>query len=150
MSMSRRKLIEQEPPMEGKASRGFGKPSDLGRIDIALRPAVDDAHSAVRQHGHVHEEIDVGDDVLFAQAVRGQRANDPVVTDIVIRQRRIFDVTKRREAIDDLQRYLAKQQYCVQLPSGIYVAVWDGALKNYGPNLGYDYGGRLMAAWLDR
>ena len=29
-------------------------------------------------------------------------------------------------------------------------AVWDGALKNYGPNLGYDYGGRLMAAWLDR
>ena len=38
----------------------------------------------------------------------------------------------------------------VQLPSGIYVAVWDGALKNYGPNLGYDYGGRLMAAWLDR
>ena len=31
----------------------------------------------------------------------------------------------------------------------------DGAksqipVKNYGPNLGYDYGGRLMAAWLDR
>ena len=33
---------------------------------------------------------------------------------------------------------------------GIYVAVWDGALKNYGPNLGFDYGGRLVAAWLDR
>ena len=32
----------------------------------------------------------------------------------------------------------------------IYIAVWDGALKNYGPNLGYDYGGRLLAAWLDR
>jgi hypothetical protein len=28
--------------------------------------------------------------------------------------------------------------------------VWEGALKNYGPNMGYDYGGRLMAAWLDR
>jgi hypothetical protein len=28
--------------------------------------------------------------------------------------------------------------------------VWDGALKNYGPNLGYDDGGRLVAAWLDR
>jgi len=28
--------------------------------------------------------------------------------------------------------------------------VWEGALKNYGPNLGSDYGGRLMAAWLDR
>jgi hypothetical protein len=32
----------------------------------------------------------------------------------------------------------------------VYVAVWDRALKNYGPNLGYDYGGRLLAAWLDR
>ena len=24
------------------------------------------------------------------------------------------------------------------------------SLKNYGPNLGFDYGDRLMAAWLDR
>ena len=32
----------------------------------------------------------------------------------------------------------------------VYVAVWEGALKNYGPNMGYDYGGRLLAAWLDR
>ena len=30
------------------------------------------------------------------------------------------------------------------------IEVWDGALKNYAPNLGYDYGGRLVAAWLDR
>jgi len=28
--------------------------------------------------------------------------------------------------------------------------VWDAAVKNYGPNLGYDWGGRLLAAWLDR
>jgi len=36
------------------------------------------------------------------------------------------------------------------MPSLIYVAAWDGALKNYGPNLGYDYDGRLLQAWLDR
>jgi ABC-type transport system substrate-binding protein len=35
-------------------------------------------------------------------------------------------------------------------PSTVPISVWDGALKNYAPNLGYDYGGRLMAAWLDR
>jgi hypothetical protein len=35
-------------------------------------------------------------------------------------------------------------------PSPIHVAAWDGALKNYAPNIGYDYAGRLMAAWLDR
>jgi peptide/nickel transport system substrate-binding protein len=76
--------------------------------------------------------------------------NDPVVTDLLVRQRRTFDVPKRREIVAEIQRYLATQQYYVQLPSAVYVAVWDGALKNYGPNLGYDYGGRLMASWLDR
>jgi hypothetical protein len=38
----------------------------------------------------------------------------------------------------------------VQLASTVIIAVWDGALENYGPNLGHDYGGRLVAAWLDR
>ena len=76
--------------------------------------------------------------------------NDPVVADMLVRQRRTSDVAKRREIIYDIQRHLAKQQYYVQIPSGIYIAVWEGALKNYGPNMGYDYGGRLMAAWLDR
>jgi hypothetical protein len=66
------------------------------------------------------------------------------------RQRRTHEVAKRRELLHDIQRYLAKQQYYAFVPSGIYVAVWDGALKTYGPNVGYDYGGRLMAAWLDR
>jgi peptide/nickel transport system substrate-binding protein len=32
----------------------------------------------------------------------------------------------------------------------VYVAVWEGALKNYAPSFGYDYGGRLIAAWLER
>jgi len=95
------------------------------------------------------------DNFLYGMHYPGEQKNqsrvdDPVVTDFLVRQRRTFDVAKRREIIADLQRYLATQQYYVQLPSGVYVAVWDGALKNYGPNLGYDYGGRLMAAWLDR
>lgn len=76
--------------------------------------------------------------------------NDPAVTDLLVRQRRTAEPAKRREVLFDLQRHLAKQQYYVQMPSAVTVAVWDGALKNYGPNLGYDYGGRLLAAWLDR
>jgi peptide/nickel transport system substrate-binding protein len=76
--------------------------------------------------------------------------NDPVVADLLLRQRGTFDLAKRREIIYEIQRYLAKQQYYVQTSSGVYVAVSDAALKNYGPNLGYDYGGRLVAAWLDR
>jgi peptide/nickel transport system substrate-binding protein len=95
------------------------------------------------------------DNFLFGQYYPGEtknqsHSNDPVVADMLVRQRRTFDVAKRREIIHEIQRYLAKQQYYVQLASGIYVAAWEGAVKNYGPNLGYDYGGRLMAAWLDR
>ena len=92
---------------------------------------------------------------LYGMHYPGEQKNqshvsDPVVTDLLVRQRRTFDVPKRRDIVAEIQRYLATQQYYVQLPSAVYVAVWDGALKNYGPNLGYDYGGRLMAAWLDR
>ena len=36
------------------------------------------------------------------------------------------------------------------MPSAVYIGVWEGALKNYAPSFGYDYGGRLMAAWLER
>jgi ABC-type transport system substrate-binding protein len=95
------------------------------------------------------------DNVLFCyylpvEQKNQSHVNDPVVTDLLVRQRRTFDVAKRRDVIHDLQRHLAKQQYYTQTVSQIYTAVWEGALKNYGPNLGFDYGGRLVAAWLDR
>jgi hypothetical protein len=73
-----------------------------------------------------------------------------VLDDMLVRQRRAMDAKRRREVINDIQRHLAKQQYYVHSPGPSYIAVWDGALKNYGPNLGYDYGGRLASAWLDR
>jgi peptide/nickel transport system substrate-binding protein len=95
------------------------------------------------------------DTFLYGQYYPGQprnqsHINDPQAADLLVRQRRTADPAKRREIIYDIQRYLARQQYYVQLNSGVYVAVWDAALKNYGPNLGYDFGGRLVAAWLDR
>ena len=95
------------------------------------------------------------DNFLSATHLPGESKNqshvdDPVLTDLLVRQRRTLDAVKRRELLHEIQRYLAKQQYYVQLPSAVNIGVWDGALKNYGPNLGYDYGGRLVAAWLDR
>jgi len=95
------------------------------------------------------------DNFLYGQYYPGELKNqshidDPVVADMLVRQRRTGDVAKRRELIYEIQRHLAKQQYYVQMPSLVYIAVWEGGLKNYGPNLYYDYGGRLMAAWLDR
>ena len=87
---------------------------------------------------------------LPGEAKNQSHVNDPVLTDLLVRQRRTFDVAKRRDLLHEIQRYLAKQQYYIQIASGVNIFVWDGALKNYGPNLGYDYGGRLAAAWLDR
>ena len=95
------------------------------------------------------------DNVLFATHAPNEGRNrshvtDPVLLDLLTRQRRAFDRSKRRELIHEIQRYLARQQYYVHMPSPTYVAVWDQALKNYGPNLGFDYGGRLVGAWLER
>jgi len=95
------------------------------------------------------------DSFLYGQYYPGQpknqsRVNDPALSGMLARQRRIPDVVRRRELIYEIQRYLASQQYYLQMPASLYVAVWDPALKNFGPNLGYDYGGRLTAAWLDR
>jgi peptide/nickel transport system substrate-binding protein len=95
------------------------------------------------------------DNFLFGQYYTGEPRNrshvaDPALDDLLVRQRRTMDLKRRKEAINDTQRHLAKQQYYVHAPGGTYVAVWDNALKNYNPNLGYDYGGRLVAAWLER
>ena len=95
------------------------------------------------------------DNFLFGQYYSGEIRNrshvkDTVLDDLLVRQRRTSDVGKRRDVIHEIQRHLAKQQYYVHAPSGVYIGVWDSALKNYGPNIGYDYGGRLQAAWLDR
>ena len=95
------------------------------------------------------------DNFLFGPYMPGELKNqshvdDPVLTDMLIRQRRTADVAKRREVLHDIQRHLAKQQYYVYAPSAVYIGVWDGTLKNYWPNLGYDWGGRVTAAWLDR
>jgi peptide/nickel transport system substrate-binding protein len=95
------------------------------------------------------------DNFLYGQYYTGEprnrsHVNDLVLDDLLVRQRRTSEVKERRDILYQIQRHLARQQYYVHVPSGSYIAVWDGVLKNYGPNLGYDYGGRMRAAWLDR
>jgi peptide/nickel transport system substrate-binding protein len=95
------------------------------------------------------------DNFLYGQYFPGEvknqsHSNDAVVADLLARQRRTLDVAKRRELIHEIQRHLARQQYYVQLPSVVAIGVWESALTNYAPNLGFDYGGRLVAAWLNR
>jgi peptide/nickel transport system substrate-binding protein len=76
--------------------------------------------------------------------------NDPKLTEMIKLQRRTFDVPKRRAIIYDIQRYVAEQGYFGVSGSAKVVSAWDAHVKNFAPNNGYDYGGRLMAAWIDR
>jgi ABC-type transport system substrate-binding protein len=74
--------------------------------------------------------------------------DDPKLNEMLRLQRRTLDVAKRREIVYDIQRYLAEQAYYTFGPSVSTVAAWDPRVKNFSPNIGHDYGGRLMAAWL--
>jgi peptide/nickel transport system substrate-binding protein len=76
--------------------------------------------------------------------------NDPKLTDMIKLQRRTFDVPKRKQVIFDIQRYLADQALFGPDGSIKILSAWDAHIKNYMPNNGFDYGGRLMAAWIDK
>jgi peptide/nickel transport system substrate-binding protein len=79
-----------------------------------------------------------------------QNVDDSKLTDMIKLQRKTFDTTKRREIVFDIQRHVAEQGYFGIGGSAKVVSAWDAHVRNFGPNNGYDYGGRMMAAWLDK
>jgi peptide/nickel transport system substrate-binding protein len=76
--------------------------------------------------------------------------NDPKLTEMIKLQRRTHDVAKRKQVIFDIQRFLGEQALFGSNGSIKIISAWDAHVKNYGPNNGFDYGGRLMAAWIDK
>ena len=84
------------------------------------------------------------------QALNASGVNDPKLTEMIKLQRRTFNVAKRREIVYDIQRYISQHVYVIYGPSVMPVVAWEPYVRNFGPNIGHDYGGRLMAAWLDR
>ena len=97
----------------------------------------------------------IADISLYNSHIPGEPLNasgvdDPKLTELIRLQRRTLDVAKRREIVYDIQRYLAEQVYYAFGPSGSAVAAWEPRVKNWAPNIGQDYGGRLMAAWLSK
>jgi peptide/nickel transport system substrate-binding protein len=84
------------------------------------------------------------------QPLNAQGINDPKLTEMIKLQRRTFNVAKRREIIYDIQRHVSQQVWGLYGPSPSAVSAWEPYVKNFAPNIGHDYGGRLMVAWLDR
>jgi peptide/nickel transport system substrate-binding protein len=76
--------------------------------------------------------------------------NDATITAMLKEQRRTKDLEARKKLIYDIQRYAAEQQYYIYLHSSMTTGSWQPYVKNYAPNLSFDYGGRAAALWLDR
>jgi peptide/nickel transport system substrate-binding protein len=94
-------------------------------------------------------------DTYFAPFLPGEPlnssgVNDPKLTEMIKLQRRTFDDKKRREIVYDIQRHASQQVYYAYNASVSAVGAWMPYVKNFGPNIGHDYGGRLMVAWLDK
>ncbi len=97
----------------------------------------------------------VADAYLYGFHLPGQAFNTAGVDDsklarMILLQRSTSDRAKRRELVCDIQRYLAEQAYYLYGPSATAIAAWEPYVKNFAPNLGHDYGGRLMVSWLDK
>jgi ABC-type transport system substrate-binding protein len=95
------------------------------------------------------------DSVLYGayapdQARNSGHINDPKLTALLKEQRRTVDLEARRQIIFAIQRYVAEQQYYIYTHSAMVTGSWQPYVKNYMPNLTFDYGSRVAALWLDR
>ena len=88
--------------------------------------------------------------LLPGEPLNSSGVNDAKLTEMIKLQRRTFDDKKRREIVYDIQRHVAQQVYYGFGASVSCVAAWMPYVKNFGPNIGHDMGGRLMAAWMDK
>ncbi len=76
--------------------------------------------------------------------------NDPTITAMLKEQRRTKDLEARKHLFFAFQRYEAEQQYYVYANTIMVTGSWQPYVKNYAPNLTFDYGSRAAALWLDR
>jgi peptide/nickel transport system substrate-binding protein len=95
------------------------------------------------------------DSVLYGMYAPDQprnsgHVNDPTLTAMLKEQRHTPDLAARKKLIFDIQRYVAAQQYYVYTNSIMITGTWQPYVKNYAPNLTFDFGGRTAALWLDR
>jgi peptide/nickel transport system substrate-binding protein len=76
--------------------------------------------------------------------------NDPTITAMLKEQRRTKDLEARQKIIFAIQRYAAEQQYYVYTSSSMITGSWQPYVKNFAPNLTFDFGSRVAALWLEK
>jgi peptide/nickel transport system substrate-binding protein len=129
-----------ETDLKLKEYGAFITTTQLGKFDkmaVGLRGGSNDVDSYFRVY-------------LPGEPLNSAGVNDPKLTEMIRLQRRTFDTAKRREIVYDIQRYVSQQAYYLFDASVSAVAAWKPSVKNFGPNVGHDVGGRVMGAWLDK
>jgi peptide/nickel transport system substrate-binding protein len=95
------------------------------------------------------------DDFLFGRFYPELSTNQSRVTDaelakMLIAQRREMDPKKRKQIVDDIQRYLADKAYYVYVPQWPQYVAHPPYVKGFRHHDGYGLGMRLVYTWLDK
>jgi peptide/nickel transport system substrate-binding protein len=95
------------------------------------------------------------DDFLFGRFYPELPTNqshvaDAELTRMLVAQRREMDVKKRKQIVDDIQRYLADKAYYVYVPQWPQYVAHPPYVKGFLHHDGYGLGMRLAFTWLDR
>ena len=103
--------------------------------------------------GGITPFLDV-DDWLYGAFYPGQPNNrghvdDPELNPMLIAQRRELDHDKRKQIVDDIQRYLADKAYYVYIPQGAVYHVHRARLKGFAPKIAHTMVHKLIGAWLE-
>jgi len=75
---------------------------------------------------------------------------DAELNKLLVGQRRELDPKKRKEIIDDIQRYLADKAYYVYVPNPPQYVSHPPYVKGFTHHDGFGLGPRLLFTWLDR
>ena len=95
------------------------------------------------------------DDWLYGAFFPEQPNNRSNVADaelnkMLVAQRRELDPKKRKQIVDDIQRYLADKAYYVYLPSLAWHVAHPPYVKGFRFHDGFGLGPRLVHTWLDK
>lgn len=95
------------------------------------------------------------DDFLYGSFFPEQPNNRSHVADaelnkLLVAQRRELDPKKRKEIVEEIQRYLADKAYYVYVPNAPQYVSHPPHVKGFKHHDGYGLGLRLMYTWLDR
>jgi peptide/nickel transport system substrate-binding protein len=95
------------------------------------------------------------DDFLYGRFYPELSTNQSHVADaelskMLVAQRREMDPKKRKQIVDDIQRYLADKAYYVYVPQWPQYIAHPPYVKGFRHHDGYGLGLRLLYTWLDR